>query len=106
MLSTSNVFATPMTEAKWKFERMGFKMLRLERMHDHTAPVVRGTFQCICGWLESFQYAEPDPGFSLYEIFIDPYEWLERQGSFSREHLRDDGYTEEQIDQMYARLEP
>lgn len=102
MLST--VFATPMSDAKWKFERMGFKMLRLEREYVHSALMVRGTFQCICGRLESFQYLEPDDRYLREHLDIDPYEWLERQGSFSREHLRADGYTEEQIDQMYARL--
>lgn len=103
MLST--VFFVPMSESKWKFERMGFRMLRLERAYEHSGPMVRGTFQCICGRRESFQYVEPDDRYLRERINIDPYEWLERQGSFSREHLRADGYTEEQISQMYARLE-
>ncbi len=65
-------------------------------------------FTCVCGRRETFMHA-----FSERELAgsahghpfiagerIDSVLALERHGSFSRQHLREDGYTEEQIDRI------
>lgn len=64
-------------------------------------------FTCVCGRREVFQQMlsrrelhDVDHHPRIKGHCIDAVAELERHGSFSRKHLREDGYTEEQIDRI------
>lgn len=61
--------------------------------------VLRGDFECVCGRLERFQFMLSDEMPEDYlRNELDIVRWLTlKTKSFSREHLLDDGYTEDQV---------
>lgn len=56
--------------------------------------ILRCNFTCVCGRQEVFQYVHYDIRALQH---CDPVRELTRLGSFSRDHLLEDGYTEAQV---------
>jgi len=98
--------ATRKTPHRLRAEAMGFQFMQIEVVD---SPVdfgwfVRCLFRCVCGKIEALtfkvgdveQYMDP---YTLAKT-IDPAYRLYLAGSFSREHLLKDGYTEDQVAEM------
>ena len=90
------------TPARLRAEAMGFTFGNLEIVSCcwGIEYLFRGTFTCVCGRTEYFKFT-----FRREEVeyVIDWCELIERGGSFSREHLLADGYSEDEVDAMMAR---
>jgi len=96
---------TPHREA---FEAMGFRFLSIEVQHSvhFDSPVLRAMFECVCGKVEALQDVL-DP-WMLKQCPLDRLareldiarRLIEDFGSTSPKHLREDGYTEEQIEEI------
>ena len=74
----------------------------IEDFFDHSI-VVRGTFDCVCGNIETYNVAISLALLRLNHIpneAIDPAFFLHRNGSFSRSHLVKDGYSAEEVDRI------
>lgn len=88
-------------------EAIGFKMIKVGvRRHPGTDGwVVFGCFECVCGKHEFFAFAverEIELAIAPDEL-CDPAQMLRRHGSFDRQHLVADGYSEAQVDQILER---
>ncbi len=62
-------------------------------------PIVSYPFQCVCGKREIFSNMMTDPSM-LRDTRLDVARELERLGSFSVEHLREDGYSDSDIERI------
>ena len=81
-----------------RVEHMGWKFGKptIKRFEGHGLPMwtLRVAFTCVCGREEVFQ----NNAFDLQQLwYLNVPLWLLKNGSFSREHLVRDGYTEEEI---------
>lgn len=76
--------------AKDKAKAMGFDYQGASVRLDGSHLVITGRFRCVCDKLESFD-------FRIDLSALDPAALLEAHGAFSREHLEEDGYSEEEI---------
>jgi hypothetical protein len=67
---------------------------------------VKGTFQCVCGRTEAFRFIihvnERMPLDHL-AVQLDIGRRLREHGSFDQRHLKEDGYTDEQIGDILAK---
>lgn len=70
---------------------------------------IEGEFQCVCGRREKYSVrinkCVLEHEFSVRDGKLDIALWLSYHGSFSREHLLEDGYTEEQIRSIEAKFD-
>lgn len=93
-----------MTTARARLEKMGFI---LDDSSIHTLPsdfggtLVRGRFTCVCGKREYFNI---DTGSTPIQQ-VDICAMLLEAGVAAPEHLRADGYTEEQIADIQRRAD-
>jgi hypothetical protein len=93
---------TPYREA---FEAMGFRFRRIEVMFspEFDSHTLMAEFECVCGKVERLQQILPPFHYANDEMamagpYLDPARILIHDiGSTSPKHLREDGYTEEQI---------
>lgn len=99
------VVANRMTPHRQAFEAMGFKFGKIEVMHapDMDGFMLCAMFECVCGKFEylkivlsSFELMNDAEAMAMH--YLDPAKILIKDiGSTSPKHLRDDGYSEEQI---------
>lgn len=106
-------FANESTRDRRRAEAMGFVFgpARVEctdygGLDGHV--VLRGAFSCVCGQLEAYQfvatqYELEQATTALLRDMFDPALRLRHFGSFSREHLLEDGYSEAQVDEILRR---
>jgi len=100
--------ANRMTYHRAKAEAMGFEFrhIGIEKSPWDGGETVhlRCVFVCICGRIEEFSNAVPA---NLNDCILPAWTNVARQlweiGSFSRDHLIADGYTEEQVDEIEAK---
>lgn len=88
----------------------GFKIFNLQVAEDPAFGIIlRVNFQCVCGRPEAFQLTLGNIDRRNAEYFSEDYRFrdgwdvaleLERLGSFSAEHLHNDGYSEEAIKEI------
>jgi hypothetical protein len=91
-----------------RFYGMGFKLGRVDIGNDYGCIRVRAEFICVCGQREAFSVSMSaemarDPWAPSF--MLNFYEALDKNGSMSRKHLLEDGYTPEEVDDMERRLE-
>lgn len=97
-----------MTPARRRAEAMGWAFDNLEILaHENGDDVLRGQFTCVCGRVEYFSLVLGSKyTFNHQKDFNRQFDFAQRlqeYGSFSRSHLLEDGYTEEQISEVEAR---
>lgn len=96
---------TPYREA---FEAMGFSFRRIEVMAEPTMDgyMLAAMFECVCGQVECLKIMLPPLELMRFDDamaghYLDPARILIKDiGSTSPKHLRQDGYTEEQIEEI------
>lgn len=94
-------------------EAMGFEFgdAVVVELRDEGCFVVRGTFKCVCGKHESYSFM-----FDRLRVMcsqdkdciarlVSPAHMLRSHGSFSRQHLLNDGYTPERVDEIIRKGE-
>lgn len=105
------------TPAKLRVEAMGWKFGPVQVGDDIRSDTryvggpyvgVRGVFTCLCGKKEFFSATfccEELEDEKTAAMLLDVYAALERGGSFSKQHLIDDGYTPEQVAEILRKGE-
>lgn len=105
-LATLNAIANTPSRERRRAEAMGFVFGPSEVAYEDRSfgYEIRGSFKCVCGTEEMYRFTVDavhvlnsrwDVGF-----LFDPAYHLTLFGSFSRAHLRNDGYSEEAITEM------
>lgn len=101
------------TRTRARMERAGFRFVDPVRVEadwvNEGGVAVRGSFHCVCGTLEQFRFiVAPEALRDVvnwdYIDALDPARALWRFGSFDKEHLLADGYTEQQADEIVAKF--
>lgn len=86
------------TNAGWTF---GPATVKYENHPMDDILLIEGEFNCVCGRREKYSVRISALTLDYEEIArngkIDIALWLDYHGSFSRQHLLEDGYTEEQV---------
>jgi hypothetical protein len=113
MLTTKQYGLNRESAAYRRATAAGFTFGELRIMSDDVSFLAMGLrytldFTCVCGRRETFMQALTPMELSESAVHhpyvngkvIDAVLALEHHGSFSREHLREDGYTPEQIDRI------
>lgn len=85
------------TPDRQRCEKMGFTLVHSEVSWDDDALVLHGKMRCVCGKFEHFRFR-----IELDESALDPARLLRESGAFHVEHLKADGYTQDQIDVILA----
>ena len=100
-------FANSKTPSRLRAEAMGFTFSPVDVIYDSLwgETKIRGRFQCVCGRTEAYDFIV-DLHFldqMLWHRELDVARRLQSLGSFSRPHLLEDGYTEEQVEEIERR---
>lgn len=97
-LQALHEMANRSTRARRRAEAMGWTFAEARVWFEPPETVVtQGLFTCRCGRTEAYRLAFSFDSLGLGVAVIDPAEELQRMGSFSAEHLRKDGYSEDEI---------
>lgn len=91
------------TAGAQRFIGMGFRLFDVVKSYElsRDADFVQARFVCVCGRTEFWnQLVVPDAPLELQNI----YDAIVGFGSTGRDHLLEDGYSEQQIAEMEARL--
>lgn len=97
------------TRERRRAEAMGWTFERIEVVEGVSGcPVLHGRFTCACGAPEGFSFTILPPELDAPRHIIEDYlldvgARLRCYGSFSREHLLDDGFTEAQVAEFERR---
>lgn len=59
-----------------------------------------GSFRCVCGHTEYYRYPVDELMIDRHAQLVEPGRTLAQFGSFSRQHLIDDGYSPEDVDRI------
>lgn len=84
-------------------EKAGFKFFDERMTYDESFQenFMQGKFECICNRTECYSIRVPIEEISK----VDPYEKLYKLGSFSKQHLLDDGYSVEEATRISDTIE-
>ena len=85
-------------------EAMGFVFGVPEVIDHHLGFAVVGEFTCVCGRQERYLWIiEASADLLALDEMCDVGRQLRDHGAFSRKHLEQDGYSEQQIEEILAR---
>lgn len=92
------------TAAGWKFAPARVEPYPAD-WKDVKHVLVRGAFTCVCGKHELYATVIPCESPLFQDARFDAAEFLHQFGSFSPEHLRQDGYTEQEIQRITRQMQ-
>jgi hypothetical protein len=83
----------------------GWKIMNARAIEEDHGISLRVDFNCVCGRLETFNYMIQKKEMEYGNPFFENGKWdccqqIENFGATSVEHIRNDGFTEEQIKQI------
>lgn len=93
-MSLQSIIDAP-SRSKSKAKAMGFEYTGADLEFDGTKLIITGKFKCVCDKVENFK-------FTVDLAQLDPASLLEAHGAFSAEHLKQDGYSDEQIEAILS----
>ena len=98
MSSKLTALAMRITNDRARCEAMGFTLTDCKVKWENDALVMQGTFNCVCGKPEHFNFT-----IAIDEAALDPARLLREYGAFSRDHLLVDGFTEDEMNDIIAK---